>query len=95
MEFVFHNLNKASLFEKGPSSDVVSHYTKNWESTYELRSSSNKPKSLENSKSALVCCSDEWRGWVSNNSTNGESCTSTSIHPLELTRNFLVEFSSN
>ena len=35
-------------------------------------------KSLENSKSALVCCSDELRGWVSSNSPNSESCTSTS-----------------
>ena len=25
-------------------------------------------KLLENSKLALVCCSDEWRGWVSSNS---------------------------
>ena len=48
-------------------------------------------KSLENSKSALVCCSDELRGWVSNNSPNSESCTSTyPCHPLELTGNFLV-----
>ena len=36
------------------------------------------PKSLENSKLALVCCSDEWRGWVSSDSPNSESCTSTS-----------------
>ena len=35
-------------------------------------------KLLENSKLALVCCSDEWRGWVSSNSPNSESCTSTS-----------------
>ena len=27
------------------------------------------PKLLENSKLALMCCSDEWRGWVSNNNT--------------------------
>ena len=46
---------------------------------------------LDNSKLALVCCSDEWRGWVSNNSPKGESCTSTSsCNPLELTGNFLV-----
>ena len=25
-------------------------------------------KLLENSKLALMCCSDDWRGWVSNNS---------------------------
>ena len=25
------------------------------------------PKLLENSKLALMCCSDDWRGWVSNN----------------------------
>ena len=38
-----------------------------------------------------MCCSDEWRGWVSNNSPNSESCSSTSpFHPLELTGNFLV-----
>ena len=43
-------------------------------------------KLLENFKLALVCCSDEWRGWVSNNSPSSESCTSTSLfHPLELT----------
>ena len=36
------------------------------------------PKSLENSKLALVCCSDEWSGWVSSNSPNNESYTSTS-----------------
>jgi hypothetical protein len=49
------------------------------------------PKLLENSKLALLCCSDELRGWVSNNSPNSESCTSTSpFHPLELTGNFLV-----
>ena len=48
-------------------------------------------KSLENSKSALVCCSDELRGWVSNNSPKGESCTSTSqCNPLDLTGNFQV-----
>ena len=35
-------------------------------------------KLLENSKLALVCCSDEWRGWVSSNSPNSESCTPTS-----------------
>ena len=50
-----------------------------------------RPKLLENFKLALVCCSDEWRGWVSNNSPNSESCTSTSpFHPLELTGYFLV-----
>ena len=50
-----------------------------------------KPKSLENSRSAFVCCSDELRDWVSNNSPNSESCTSTSpLHLLELTGNFLV-----
>ena len=48
-------------------------------------------KSLENSKLALVCCSDELRGWVSSNRLNSESCTATSpYHPLELTGNFLV-----
>ena len=26
------------------------------------------PKLLENFKLALMCCSDDWRGWVSNNS---------------------------
>ena len=36
------------------------------------------PKLLENSKLALVSCSDALRGWVSNNSPNSESCTSTS-----------------
>ena len=41
-------------------------------------SSWGKPKLLENSKLPLVCCSDEWRGWVSINSPNSESCTSTS-----------------
>ena len=41
-------------------------------------------KSLEKSKSALVCCSDEWRVWVSNNSPYSESCKSTSpCNPLE------------
>ena len=49
------------------------------------------PKSLENSKLALVCYSDELRGWVSSNKPNSESCTATSpYHPLELTGNFLV-----
>ena len=49
------------------------------------------PKLLENSKLALVCCFDEWRGWVSSNRPNSESCTATSpYHPLELTGNFLV-----
>ena len=49
------------------------------------------PKLLDNSKLAIVCCSDELRGWVSNNSPISESCTSTSpFHPLELTGNFLV-----
>ena len=48
-------------------------------------------KLLENSKLALVCCSDELRGWVSNDSPNSERCTSTSpFHSLELTGNFLV-----
>ena len=48
-------------------------------------------KSLENSKLALVCCSDELSGWVSSNRLNSESCTATSpYHPLELTGNFLV-----
>ena len=62
----------------------------NWSGTCR-RSAMKTPKSLENSKSALVCCSDELRGWVSNNSPNSESCTSTSpFHPLELTGNFLV-----
>ena len=38
-----------------------------------------------------MCCSDEFRGWVSNNSPKSESCTSTSpCNPLELTGNFLV-----
>ena len=32
----------------------------------------------ENSKLALVSCSDALRGWVSSNSPNSESCTSTS-----------------
>ena len=51
-------------------------------------------KLLENSKLALVCCSDEWRGWVSGNRPNSESCTATSpYHPLELTGNFLVTVS--
>ena len=36
------------------------------------------PKLLENSKLALVSCSDELRGWVSSNSPDSESCTSTS-----------------
>ena len=55
----------------------------NWRTTY--------PKSLENSKLALVCCSDELRGWVSSNRSNSESCTATSPYrPLELTENFLV-----
>ena len=43
-----------------------------------LRFELEKPKLLENSKLALVCCSDEWRGWVRSNSPNIESCTSTS-----------------
>ena len=34
-------------------------------------------KLLENSKLALVSCSDELRGRVSSNSPNSESCTST------------------
>ena len=51
----------------------------------------NYAKSLENSKSALVCCSDEWRGLVSNNSPSSESYTSTSpCNPLDLTENFQV-----
>ena len=55
----------------------------NWRTTY--------PKSLENSKLALVCCSDELRGWVSSNRSNSASCTATSPYrPLELTGNFLV-----
>ena len=37
-----------------------------------------KPKSLENSKSAFVCCSDELRGWVCNNSPKSKNCVSTS-----------------
>ena len=53
------------------------------------------PKWLENSKWALVCCSDEWRGWVCNNIPESKNCVSTSphvlsFHPLELTGNFLV-----
>ena len=36
------------------------------------------PKSLENSKSAFVCCSDELRGWVCNNSPKSKNCVSTS-----------------
>ena len=48
-------------------------------------------KLLENSKLALVCCSDEWRGWVSSNRPSSESSTATSpYHPLELTGSFLV-----
>jgi len=35
-------------------------------------------KSLENSKSAFVCCSDELRGWVCNNSPKSKNCVSTS-----------------
>ena len=36
------------------------------------------PMSLENSKSAFVCCSDELRGWVCNNSSKSKNCVSTS-----------------
>ena len=37
-----------------------------------------KPKSLENSKSAFVCCTDELRGWVCNNIPKSKNCVSTS-----------------
>ena len=49
------------------------------------------PKLLENSNLALVCCCDEWRGWVGSKSPNSESCTATSpYHSFQLTGNFLV-----
>ena len=35
-------------------------------------------KWLEISKWALVCCFDEWRGWVWNNSQEDKNCVSTS-----------------
>ena len=58
---------------------------------FDLKSPMTEPKSLENSKLALVCCSDEWRGWMSSYRQNSESCTATSpYHALELTGNFLV-----
>ena len=65
-----------------------------WEVLKVLAWSYKKAKLLENSKLALVCCSDELRGWVSSNRLNSESCTATSpYHPLELTGNFLVTVS--
>ena len=42
-------------------------------------------KSLENSKSAFVCCSDELRGWVCNNSPKSKNCVSTSYSSSDLT----------
>ena len=47
-------------------------------------------KLLENSKLALVCCSDEWRGWVSSNSPNSESCTFHQLNQLTIWCQVLV-----
>ena len=46
-------------------------------------------KVTENSKLALVCCSDEWRGWVSNNRLK------VAHQPLHSSIRINWEFSSN
>ena len=49
------------------------------------------PKSLENSKSALVCCSDELRGWVCNDTQR----VKIAFQPLQASIRANWEFSSN
>ena len=91
--YLFHSENgKILVFHKHNNLcfQLQRYKTERYESS--IRPTSTFPsKSLENSKLALVCCSDEWRGLVSSNSPSSK----VAYQPLHSSIRVNWEFSSN